>query len=77
LVGIDVGYESEEQMHFHDDYTKRNLRSTTPTRYNQFYIEFERTLKAMLKAKREVISCSEVSRLNKVIPYIPLPEVTK
>jgi hypothetical protein len=70
LVGIDVKIGDDGKTHFHNDYS--GLRTTPPTRYNQFYTEFDRTIKAMQEKNREIISCSENSLLNKVIPYVPI-----
>lgn len=71
LVGIDLGFEEPDDTHFHDDYKNRRLRTTPPNRYAQFLTEFERTIRA-IGGKRNVISCSEASPLNKTIPYVPL-----
>lgn len=73
LVGIDVKIGEDGKSHYHNDY--KGLRSTPPTRYNQFYTEFERTIKAMKGKNKEVVSCSKTSLLNKIIPYIPITDI--
>jgi hypothetical protein len=74
LVGIDVKLLEDGRSHYHNYY--EGLRAAPPTRYKQFYTEFQRTLEA-LKGKRQVISCSDISALNDLIPYIPIQEVLR
>lgn len=74
LIGIDVKITEDGKTHYHDFYS--GLRVTPPSRYRQFYNEFDRTITA-LKGKCEVFSCSDISALNNLIPYIPIQEVVK
>ncbi len=72
LLGIDLNSNPiTGETHFHQDYTSAG-RSVHPLRYNQFYVEFARTLSALKTRDVSVFSCSPISSLNTIIPYIPI-----
>ena len=70
LIGIDLTEDSSGATHFHTDYTSFK-RYTTPSKYKTFHTEFARTLSALKTKNISVFSCSPISSLNTIIPYIP------
>ena len=75
LLGMDMGPDTSGETHFHNDYKHDPKRKTSPNRYQQFFTEFERTIKAMEERRVNVVSCSPISTLNSIIPYVPINEV--
>ena len=69
LLGIDLTENNMGETHFHADY-ERFKRHTTPAKYKTFHTEFARTLSALKTKNISVFSCSSISSLNTIIPYI-------
>ena len=69
LFGIDLIENNIGETHFHNDYARFG-RHTTPAKYKTFHTEFARTLSALKTKNISVFSCSEVSSLNTIIPYV-------
>lgn len=76
LIGMDIGTGKDGETHFHSTYKNDEKRKTPPARYKQFHSVFVSTIKAMHDRGREIYSCSEMSSLNEVIPYVPLTSLT-
>ena len=71
LVGIDLGANANGDTHFHNDYTSLK-RDTSKERYRCFLTEFVRTIAALKTKDISLFSCSEISPLNAIIPYVSL-----
>ena len=69
LIGIDLIENNRGETHFHADY-KSFGRHTTPAKYKTFHTEFARTLSSLKTKNISVFSCSSISSLNTIIPYI-------
>lgn len=73
LVGIDLQPHTETQAtHFHNDYLPLGRKPRIES-YKGFHTEFTRTVTAIQVTGRSLFSCSSFSKLNNLIPYIPLP----
>jgi len=72
LVGFDIGPNVAGETHFHKDYAADKDRITKPQRYQQFLDVFRDTIKALKEQNVEVFSCSETSRLNEFLDYVPI-----
>ena len=77
LLGIDLGSNQAGETHFHHDYKRDPKRITNPECYREFLTVFENTIKAMQDKGVDIISCSSVYPLNKLISYIPIKDVLK
>lgn len=71
LLGIDLTTSNQGETHFHHDYRAIG-RKSRPESYKQFYVEFAKTIAALKTRDISVFSCSSISLLNAVIPYVPL-----
>jgi hypothetical protein len=74
LLGIDLTVNAAGETHFHEDY-KAIGRKTRPESYTSFQREYIKVIVALRAHHIEVISCSPISKLNDIIPYIPIEEV--
>ena len=75
LLGFDL--VSGSQCHYHSRYNK-GKRTISNDTFKRFYDNFVLALKEIKeKTDIEVFSCSNISRLSKIIPYIPLGNITK
>jgi len=77
LVGFDMYMQDEEgRTHFHNDYVGHRVAATSIVRYEQFYQAFEATIKALREKLVRIYSCSPVSKLNDLIPFKDLNDLT-
>lgn len=72
LVGVDLGPNKSGETHFHNEYLADPPRITKPNRYLQFEQSYHETIRQLKKKNVQVYSCSDVSPLNQVIPYVEL-----
>lgn len=76
LLGIDLSVNTAGDTHFHQDY-KAIGRKTRPESYTAFQREYIKVITALRAHHIDVISCSPISKLNDIIPYVPIEEVLK
>jgi len=69
LLGIDLHVGT--QTHFHTEY--KNNKDVFNQKLNQYFENFYFSLRDFKKAR--IISCSEFSPLNNILPYKPLDEI--
>lgn len=74
LLGIDL-LKKNNRKHYYD---KEMTSKSDDSSLDKFYDNFVLALKIIKeKTDIEVISCSNISRLNSIIPYVSFDEVTK
>ena len=73
LLGFDL--VSGSQCHYHNRYKGRKIDKESLDRYYDNFVLALKEIKE--KTNIEVFSCSNISRLSKIIPYIPLGNITK
>jgi len=72
LLGIDVK-SYEDKTHFHDEYDAKDIEWRISTGlYMRMMLVFEPILKQLKKRNIEVYSCSPISELNNIIPYVDI-----
>ncbi|MCF8356673.1 MAG: hypothetical protein K9H48_19690 [Melioribacteraceae bacterium] len=71
LFGFDLIVTNDNIKNFHNEYDdKKKEKKLVECNLNSFYINLKKIIELLNhKYKVEVISCSENSRLNKIIPY--------
>lgn len=74
LVGVDLSANQTGSTHFHTEYVPFK-RDTSESQYKSFTKEYMRTIAALRTQRVNVISCSSMSSLNTIIPYVPLPSL--
>jgi len=74
LVGMDFG-NTGGKTHFHKDYEEMPWALATPDWYKRSLAIFKTTIKLLGKKDFTVISCSQKSPLNEMIPYKSLGSV--
>lgn len=73
LLGFDLK-STEGKFHFHDGYPNRKVGNKNSD-YDAFYEAFVDIFKGFKARGIQVVSCSAVSMLNKIIPYRPLEQI--
>lgn len=68
LLGFDL-----QGRYYHDRYRNRKISGDDFKRFHDNFILALNMIKE--KTNIQVVSCSDVSRLNKVLPYVPIEEV--
>ena len=73
LLGFDLA--SGYQCHYHDRYKGRKIKTETFHKYHKNFIIALKRIKE--ETDIEVFSCSSISLLNKIIPYVSLNSITR
>ena len=73
LLGIDLTYSGKMHTHYHNIYGGRPARFDS--RLAAYYNYFETGICDLKESGIKVYSCSEISLLNRHIPYIPIDKV--
>ena len=66
---MDVGRNKKGESHSHKFYDIKRTRAISNTTFNRYYEAFALTIEAMQKKNITIYSCSDISRLNHIIPY--------
>lgn len=73
LVGIDLTMKNDnDDTHFHNAYSANRVGKVGDSRYHVFYSAFEQTIKPLQEQGVKIFSCSAVSKLNNLIPFIDI-----
>lgn len=76
LVGIDLlKKDLKGRERFHNDYEKTRNGKVGVSRYQQFLKSFEVTVRSIRNKRVRVYSCSPISPLNDIVPFVDLREV--
>lgn len=78
LIGMDVVRQDDKgNTHFHLDYNIKRVKAVSNKRYDNFFLAWMRTISLLKKKNIRIFSCSKISRLNTLIPYVDVREIVK
>jgi hypothetical protein len=76
LIGIDVvKWDDKGNTHFHKDYNPDRVKAVSDKRYKSFFLAWSRTISLLKKKNIQMFSCSKISKLNDIIPYINIKDI--
>jgi len=71
LFGFDMCLDQENNKNFHNAYAKKAKSvKLTNANINNHYLNISNIINTLTKLNTQVYSCSKISRLNDIIPYV-------